>query len=217
MVRTRTLSMNVAPLRPPVTSIVGMETQEDFRLLFRLAKILHRADRSLPDLQKHAKAGEVLCVPFDLSAPNGFVELFLNFDLPQLYLFSRGTGSMPEARRELIRRIRQDPDRRAVILRKRALTNYLHPDAIYEEFRAPVSVNDNSDVPVEVVQHVLKHLKFPAWDQLDPQLRTDLAAAMAMELSVKASRRMTAQRLAQRDPDGEVAGWLRSIGEFLNR
>ncbi len=49
------------------------------------------------------------------------------------------------------------------------------------------------------------------------QLRTDLAAAMAMELSVKASRRMTAERLAQRDPDGEVAGWLRSIGKLLNR
>ncbi|MBL8795462.1 MAG: hypothetical protein JNM56_16275 [Planctomycetia bacterium] len=193
-----------------------MESQEDFRLLFRLAKILHRTDRSLPDLQKHAKAGEVMCLPFGLHA-RGFVELFLNFDMPQMYFFTRGTGPLPEERRELIRRIRQDVDCSAVILRKRAMTNYLHPDAIYEEYRAPVAVADDTDVPVEVAQHVLKRLKFPAWDQLDPQLRTDMAAAMAIELSIKASRRMTAERLAQRDPNGEVAGWLRSIGKFLNR
>jgi hypothetical protein len=208
-------SMNVAPPRGPFTSIVGMESQEDFRLLFRLAKILHRTDHSLPDLQKHAKAGEVMCIPFGLPDPRGFVELFLNLDLPQLYLFSRGSGPMPEARRELIRRIRQEVDCSAVILRKRAMTNYLHPDAIYEEFRAPVKVDDDTDVPVAVLQHVLKHLKFPAWDQLDPQLRADMAAAMAYELSVKASRRMTAERLTQRDPNGEVAGWLRSIGKYL--
>lgn len=209
-------SVNMRPPRGPFTSIVGMESQEDFRLLFRLAKILHRTDRSLPDLQKHAKAGEVMCLPFGLHA-RGFVELFLNFDMPQMYFFTRGTGPLPEERRELIRRIRQDVDCSAVILRKRAMTNYLHPDAIYEEYRAPVAVADDTDVPVEVAQHVLKRLKFPAWDQLDPQLRTDMAAAMAIELSIKASRRMTAERLAQRDPNGEVAGWLRSIGKFLNR
>jgi len=102
-------------------------------------------------------------------------------------------------------------------LRQRALTNYLHSDAIYEEFRALVAVNDDSDVPAEVARQVTKGLKFPAWDQLDPQLRSDLAGAMAIELSIKASRRMTAERLAQRDPDGEVAGWLRTIGKSLRR
>lgn len=206
-------SLNAAATR--CRAIVGMESQEEFRLLFRFAKILHRTDRSVPDLQKHAKAGEVLCVPFDLSAPNGFVELFLNFDMPQLYLFSRGTGPMPEERRNLMRRIRKDPDCSAVVMRKRAMTNYLHPDAIYEEFHTSVAVNDDTDVPVVVLQPFLKRLKFPAWDQLDPQLRTDLAAAMAMELSGKASRRMTAERLAQRDPNGEVAGWLKEIGKSL--
>jgi len=208
----QTLSLNLAV--PPLRAVVGMEAQEDFRVLFRLAKILHRTDRNLPDLQKHAKAGEVMCIPFGLQA-RGFVELFLNFDVPQLYLFGRGTGPMPEERRELIRRIRQDTDCSAVVMRKRAMTNYLHPAAIYEEFRAPVSVDDNTDVPVAVLQPVLKHQKFPAWDQLDPQLRADLAAAMAIELSVKASRRMTAERLAQRDPAGEVAGWLKEIGKSL--
>jgi len=153
-----------APLQAAVNrcrAIVGMEGEEDFRLFFRLAKILHRGDRNLPDLQKHAKAGEVMCIPFGLH-PRGFVELFLNFDMPQLYLFSRGTGPMPEERRELIRRIRQQVDCRAVTLRKRAMTNYLHADAVYEEFRAPVIVNDDTDVPVAVLQHVLKHMKFPA-------------------------------------------------------
>ena len=211
----QTLSLNLAaPPRPPLRAVVGMESQEDFRLLFRLAKILHRTDRNLPDLQKHAKAGAVMCIPFGLQA-RGFVELFLSFDVPQLYIFSRGTGPMPEERRELIRRIRQDVDCSAVVMRKRAMTNYLHPDAIYEEFHTSVAVNDDTDVPVEVVQPFLKRLKFPAWDQLDPQLRTDMAAAFAIELSVKASRRMTAERLAQRDPAGEVAGWLKEIGKSL--
>jgi hypothetical protein len=207
-------SLNAAATR--CRGIVGMESQEDFRLFFRLAKILHRTDRNLLDLQKHAKAGEVLCIPYGLH-PRGFIELFLNFDMPQPYLFSRGSGPMPEEQRELIRRIRQDVDSSAVVMKKRALTNYLHPDAIYEEFRVPVSVKDDSDVPAEVAQHMTKRLKFPAWDQLDPQLRTDLAGAMAIELSIKASRRMTAERLAQRDPDGEVASWLRTIGKNLNR
>lgn len=217
MSHSQTLSMNVAaPRMSPLQGVVGMESQEDFRHLFRLAKILHRTDRNLPDLQKHAKAGEVMCIPFGLQA-RGFVELFLSFDVPQLYLFSRGPGPIPDERRELMRWIRQRGDCSAVIMHKRALTNYLHPDAIYEEYRVPVSVDDKSDVPVAVLQHVLKQQKFPAWDQLDPQLRGDLAAAMAMELNVKASRRMTAERLTQRDPAGEVAGWLRTIGSFLNR
>ncbi len=214
MVRLSPLSMNT-PAPPSYRSIVGMESLDDFRVLFRLAKILHQADRNLPDLQKLAKAGEVMCLTFDLPDPRPFVELFLNFDKPQLYLFSRGSGPMPEARRELIRRIRQEGDCSAVVLRKRAMTNYLHPDAIYEEFLAPVPVDDDTDVPAVMLKHVLSTLKFPAWDQFDPQLRADMAAGVAHELSIKATRRMTAQRLAERDPDGEVAGWLKSIGEHI--
>jgi len=214
MVHSRAPSTNVAPPRRAFAPIVGMESEEDFRCLFRLAKILHRTDRNLPDLQKHAKAGEVLCIPIGLN-PRGFVELFRNFHLPQLYLLSRGSGPMPEARRELIRRIRQAVDCNAIVMRKRAMANYLHPDAIDEEFHVPLAVDDDTDVPAVVLQHILKRLKFPAWNQLDPQLRADLTEAFASELCVKASRRMTAERLAQRDPDGEVAGWLRSIGKFL--
>ncbi|MBL8792401.1 MAG: hypothetical protein JNM56_00705 [Planctomycetia bacterium] len=216
MVSMQPLSLNAAARQVPLRAVVGMESQEDFRLFFRLAKILHRSDRSLPDLQKHAKAGEVMCIPFGLQ-PRGFIEMFLTVDVPQLYLFGRGTGSVSDDQRDLMRRICRRGDCSAVVLRKRAMPNYLHAAAIYEEYRASVSVQDDNDVPVEVVQHVLKPMKFPAWDQLDPQLRADLAAAMAIELSIKASRRMTAERLAQRDPDGEVAGWLRMIGTALNR
>lgn len=53
MSHSQTLSMNAAaPRMPPLQGVVGMESQEDFRHFFRLAKILHRTDRNLPDLQK---------------------------------------------------------------------------------------------------------------------------------------------------------------------
>lgn len=197
-------------------AVVGMETEEDLRCLFRFAKLLHRTDRNLPDLQKLAKAGEIMCTPFGLD-PRGIIELFLTFEMPQLYLFGRDSSLRPDERRALIRRIRQDGDASALVLRKRALTNYLHADAILEECHVRVAVTDDSDVPLEVVRHVLRHSQLPAWDQLDPQLRTDLAAAMAMELKINVARRMTASRLAQRDPAGEVAGWLRTVGSYLNR
>ena len=85
-----------------------------------------------------------------------------------------------------------------VLTHKREIENYLHQDAIQEGLSIAVNINDTDDIPALVgaianwnaknAKHKLANYAFP---------------------------KMTAERIRQRDLQGEVEGWFRRIGAML--
>lgn len=85
-----------------------------------------------------------------------------------------------------------------VLTSKREIENYLHPDAIMDGLRLEVEFNDEDDLPAIIKQQ-------RGWSHKTTKRK----------LAQHAFPMMTAQRIAERDPDGEVEGWLRRIGDML--
>jgi hypothetical protein len=87
------------------------------------------------------------------------------------------------------------------LTKKREIENYLHPDAVEEGIGVRVVIEDNNDVPASF-RNTQK-----GWN----------SSTAKIKLADKAFPKMTADRIKERDPDGEVEGWFIKIGEMLSK
>lgn len=97
---------------------------------------------------------------------------------------------------------------------KRELENYVHPDAIQQEFDCEIGVDDWCDVPELVAEQV--HIAGggqTAWAELDGEKRGQKVSKAKRRLNRAAMDRMTLAQLNERDANGDVLTWLRAIAE----
>lgn len=94
---------------------------------------------------------------------------------------------------------------------KLEIENYLHADAIHEAFGVAVTVPDQLDGAGNAVPRMVSL----AIHATDPMMAPMKDSNIKKRLADLAFPRMTAQRLAARDPAGEVAGWLQRIAVML--
>lgn len=100
----------------------------------------------------------------------------------------------------------------ATLTTKREIENYLHPDAIQGALGVTVTFGDDDDVPMIVAQAIHEGSESPrGWDEVDDRDRSKKASGAKRRLCMEAAGRMTAELLGERDPDGEVSGWLTQI------
>jgi putative ATP-dependent endonuclease of OLD family len=99
----------------------------------------------------------------------------------------------------------------ATLTRKYEIENYLHSDAVYDAFGVRITVGDGLDaagrgVPKNFAIELSKQMGY------DGIMGDDKAK---FKLAQRAFPLMTAERLLDRDPDGEVRGWLDRIAAML--
>jgi hypothetical protein len=99
----------------------------------------------------------------------------------------------------------------AVLTVKHEMECYLHPDAIRDEFNFTINIVDHPDAANPTVPKAfgVAFAAHKGW----PQPMKD--ESKCKKHLLKAFRRMTAERIRERDPNGEVEGWLRRIAEQL--
>lgn len=86
---------------------------------------------------------------------------------------------------------------------KREIENYIHKDAIEEEFKFSVEVSDDMDVP-KTISNIMKGRAMPASSEGKVKKRLNQEAAL----------RMTFARLRERDPNNDVLTWICDIEEI---
>jgi hypothetical protein len=105
----------------------------------------------------------------------------------------------------------------AVSTEKLEMENYLHPAAI-KAVRSEVDITfgDFDDVPLLVAQAVnqAKSHSEP-WEKLTSNKRDKEIKKAKRWLNEKAAAQMTPELLDERDPNGEVRGWLSRIARYL--
>lgn len=79
-----------------------------------------------------------------------------------------------------------------------------------------VEFDDATDLAELLAQKVVALTGAPGWTELSRRGCNRLRNRVKKVLNTAAVARMTTARLAVRDPDGEVAGWLRAIAELLS-
>jgi hypothetical protein len=89
----------------------------------------------------------------------------------------------------------------------------LHPDALRQARGIEVEFGDHDDVPRLVARRQLEQTGGPAWSELPSRGRRRLKNRVKKWLNTEAAARMTPDRLAARDPDGDVRLWLTNIAD----
>ena len=96
------------------------------------------------------------------------------------------------------------------------LENYLHPRAVLQAGGVNIEFTDDDAVPQLVAQaaHRAVGAELP-WAELSHRARKRRCERAKVWLNTRAVDCMTLELLQQRDPDGEIAGWLATIAGLL--
>jgi putative ATP-dependent endonuclease of OLD family len=144
-----------------------------------------------------------------------WASLLAPIGLPEIHILDREMPPVTEARQQAARIVNQRPNCRASVTAKRALENYLHPQCLFDVRGAEVDFGDDDDVPELVVKQCYQqYAAEPAWDMLSSRARKRCRERVKRWLNREAVDRMTPERLAERDPPGEIRGWLKVIADL---
>jgi hypothetical protein len=203
--RPTVLSKAVSLQLPPASRakvLVVVEGPHDIEFLRRTSVILHADDPGLADLAAMERQGELIFIPFGGG---------------DLWLWVDRLAETPESeqRKRAAAMLNMRPGCEARVTSKRSLENYLHAAAIREVSGIEIVVSDACHVADLIAResHVRQGGEFP-WDELPRRTHTRRRNRVKKWLVTKAIDRMTPQRLAERDPEGEVRSWLDTIADL---
>jgi hypothetical protein len=198
-----------------VRVLVCVEGPNDVSFLRHVSRMLRAQDPSLPDLKSDAS---IICLPLGGATLVQWVhEHYLKgLGRPEVHIYDRGDESPPRYGDEVELVNKRTDGSWAVLTRKRELENYLHADAIAQALEVSVNVSDDMDVPLEAARAL--HQAAPnshPWDTVDDETRGKKESSVKRRLNDEAASKMTSKLLAERDPTGELVGWLRRIAAML--
>lgn len=191
-----------------VKVLVCLEGPTDIKALKHMSKALHQKDPSIIDLSTDPRIAFVLLgggtlvhwVNDNYLRQLGCKEFHLyDNDVPKYQqsidtVNARGDGSF------------------GVLTSKHEIENYLHPDAVKDAYGVAILITDVPGADKKTVPKLFGE-SYSAKMNHDGIMKESKAKAY---LSDKAFSYMTPQRIADRDPSGEVEGWFRTIEGMLN-
>jgi hypothetical protein len=196
-------------------TIVVVEGANDVEFLRRISAVLHSADPLIPDLLTMERQGELIFVPFGGGTIWPWAFRLAHLNRREFHVYDRETPPETMIRQQVAEIVNHRPGCHAVITKKRSLENYLHPGAIFEARGITVEFSD-VEIVADLVARRLHEREGnqPAWDNLSPRTRKRRRNRAKRWLNTTAVERMTAERLAERDPDGEIRSWLETIARM---
>jgi hypothetical protein len=215
-------AMRRGAFQPPLDQrqlgvLVVVEGLHDIEFLRRISVILAANDPRLPDLVGMERRGEPVVVPFgggdlwlwaDRLAPLGWAEF---------HLYDRAASPETEQRQRVAEVVNRRALCQATVTKKRSLENYLHPAAIQEACGIELAFSDDDLVADLVAERLYGRKDEAPWAELPRRTQARRRNRVKKVLHIRAAERMTPQRLAQRDPKGEVRSWLEAIAHLAGR
>jgi hypothetical protein len=191
-----------------------VEGPHDIEFLRRISAMLHRHQSSLPDLESMERRGELIFVPFGGGDPWLWTHRLAALTLPEFHLLDREAPPETQLRQQAADVVNLRPRCRAVLTQKRSLENYLQPQAVFEVSGINLEFSDDDPVAALIAERLYNVEGQVAWADLPRQARARRLNRAKKWLHTKAVDRMTPDRLAERDPEGEVRSWLETIGRL---
>jgi hypothetical protein len=196
--------------RRPV--IVVVEGQFDIEFLRRISHTLNAVDSTIPDLATAEADGNVILVPFGGGGHSEWISRFESLRLPEFHLFDREISPETENRLTTAVEINARPRCHAVVMRRRSLENYLHPDAVVDTFDVSVEFTPQCPVVQRLATELHRSGSFAVpWQELSRKGQHRLFNRLKRRLNTAAADHMTVARIQQADPAGEIHSWLATI------
>ncbi len=194
--------------------LVVLEGAFDIEFLRRISRRLVADGAAVPDLVELEQRGELVFFPFG-GDPWQWVDRLTPFGLPEFHLYDREMPPETPRRQAAADRVNQRPGCRAVITGKRALENYLHPQAIVEACDVQVRFGDDDHVADLIAEQQFHARHGVDWQRLTRRAQQRWRNRVKKMLHTKAVDHMTWDHLAERDPQGQLISWLRDIAGLV--
>jgi hypothetical protein len=216
--RTGRLRRKSTNLRQLASVVLVVEGIHDIEFLRRISRVLHADNQRLPDLGAMEQAGQLLFLPSGGGDVRAWAQRLAVLAVPQVYLLDRELPPETDVRLQAAAIVNQRVNCRGFVTEKRALENYLDPSVLLEVRGIDLLFGDQDDVP-ELVARVCcsTDTARPTWDDLSSRARKRYRDRAKRWLNREAVDRMTPELQAQRDPSGEVKGWLAAIAGLAGR
>ncbi|HVC96462.1 MAG TPA: ATP-dependent endonuclease [Pirellulales bacterium] len=203
-------------LQTGVKLLVVVEGQHDVTFLRGISRILHADDPMLPDLGKLERVGVLVILPVGGGDLVAWAARMAALGLPEFHLLDREVPPATERRQQAAEIVNQRPSCRACVTNKRAIENYLHPLAVQEVSSLDMTFGDEEDVADLVARLCFERQDHELpWEDLPGRAKKRCRETAKRWLNRQAVERMTPRLVDERDPDGEVRGWLEAIGEMV--
>ena len=207
--------VQLAEPRSPLLIVV--EGPHDAEFLRRISALLHGVHAELPALAQAEAAGQVSFLPAGGGNLWSWPARLGPLSLRQ-HIYDREIAPVTQQRQQLIDAINARPNCQAILTRKRAMENYLDPLAILQAGGVNIEFSDDDSVPLLVAQAVHRSLaEGPSWAELSSRARKRRCERAKCWLNSRAVECMTPELLQERDPDGEIAGWLRVANQLMEQ
>jgi hypothetical protein len=193
-------------------ALVIVEGVNDIEFLQRLSLRLHGQDPGIADLARLHAQGRILWVPTGGGNFCDWATRFAGLACPEFHLYDREVAPETEHRQRAVKLVNARPHCRGFLTAKRSLENYFHPRAIVQAGGGEIPVGDFECVGSVLARHWYELIpQCDPWPQLSRRARRRLVYRAKRWLNRQAVEQMTVELLSERDPAGEVLGWLEVI------
>lgn len=200
--------------RSSVRVLIVVEGTTDVAFLENFSAMLAASDATLPDLALLAAHGKAVFLPFGGGNVASWRDRLAPLDVAEFHLYDGELPPETAVRQRAAALVSGRPNCQAAVTSKRSLENFLHPAAIAAAGGPPVAFSDTDDVALVVTQARHRQEYTMPWYALPRRQRRALVHKTKRWLMNAVVRHMTPELLAERDPSGEVRGWLRTIREL---
>ena len=196
--------------------MIVVEGKHDVEFLKRISAVLQAERPELPELAALERQGTVIFIPAGGNDFRPWLSRLAPFGCAEFHLLDREIPPVSGERERWAAEVNLRPRCRAFVTSRRSLENYLHPQAIYEARGLNLTFSATDDVAEIIARTAFNpSSELPSWDGLSRRARRRQRDRAKVWLNTTAVDRMTAGRLAESDPAGEVLRWLTTIASLL--
>jgi putative ATP-dependent endonuclease of OLD family len=199
---------------------VGVEGPNDIEYISNISSCLSTEYNDIADLRVAEQNGELVYIPMGGSTLELWTNRLEGLQVPEVHVLDRDTPPPAPAKYQSAadRVNARGVHCRSFITNRREMENYIHFEAINEEFDINLTENFQAfdDVPTLVAKAVHDNSESTnLWDELSEKKRGQKESKAKKRLNRGAIENMTQERLNVVDPDGEVLSWLSEISRHL--
>ena len=197
--------------------MIVVEGKHDVEFLKRISTVLHPERPELPELAAFERQGMVIFIPAGGNDFRPWLSRLAPFGCAEFHFLDREIPPVSGERERWAAEVNLRPRCRAFVTGRRSLENYLHPQVIYEARGLRLTFAATDDVAEIVARGAFApSAELPDWNRLSRRARRRQRDRAKVWLNTDAVERMTAERLAESDPAGEVVGWFVAIRVLLD-
>lgn len=202
-----------------VKVFVGVEGPNDIEFLSRISAKLMSEGQNVRDLQAAEADGLLVYIPMGGSTLELWTNRLEGLDIAEVHILDRDNPPPAEPKYQSAADRVNARGQKAFITNQREMENYIHYEAINDEFGLTLTAgfSDFDDVPTIIAKAVHEESDSEVdWDDVSDKKQRQKESKAKKRLNRGAVDYMSLLRLAEIDPHGEVLTWVKEISAHLD-